>query len=81
MGVADRFRIFIELLALQVEGGEIEDCGHYVIEKQPEVVSRRLLDISKRVESTEQLKQHKRLTTRSAGWKITKGGTIELIQE
>ncbi len=38
-------------IATQVEGGEIEDCGHYVMEEQPEVVSKRLLEFFQHVEA------------------------------
>lgn len=49
-GVGDRLRMSMESLGDHVEGGEIEDCGHYVMEEQPEVVSSRLLGFFKRVE-------------------------------
>jgi pimeloyl-ACP methyl ester carboxylesterase len=42
-GVGDRLRQSMKSLAVHVEGGEIEDCGHYVMEEQPEFVSRELL--------------------------------------
>jgi pimeloyl-ACP methyl ester carboxylesterase len=48
--VGDRLRMSMESLGDHVEGGEIEDCGHYVMEEQPEVVSSRLLGFFKRVE-------------------------------
>ena len=38
-------------LALQVEGGVIEDCGHYVMEEQPEYVARELIGFFDRVEA------------------------------
>ena len=50
-GVGDRLRLSMEPLAIHVEGGEIEDCGHYVMEEQPEIVSSRLLEFFKRVEA------------------------------
>ena len=50
-GVGDRLRLSMEVLADHVEGGEIEDCGHFVMEEQPEVVSSRLLEFFQRVES------------------------------
>lgn len=46
----DRLRASMESLALQVEGGVIEDCGHYVMEEQPEIVARELLGFFNRVE-------------------------------
>ncbi len=51
MGVADRLRMSMEPLAEQVEGGIIDDCGHYVMEEQPEAVSSRLLEFFRQVES------------------------------
>ncbi len=50
-GVGDRLRMSMESLAVHVEGGEIEDCGHYVMEEQPEVVSSRLIEFFQRVEA------------------------------
>ena len=50
-GMADNLRQMMEPLAVQVEGGTLEDCGHYVMEEQPEDMSRRLLDFFGRVES------------------------------
>lgn len=50
-GVGDRLRIAMESLALQVEGGMIEDCGHYVMEEQPEVVGQELLRFFEKVEA------------------------------
>ena len=46
----DRLRASMESLALRVEGGVIEHCGHYVMEEQPEVVARELLGFFNRVE-------------------------------
>ncbi|QKX59341.1 uncharacterized protein TRUGW13939_06475 [Talaromyces rugulosus] len=43
-GVGDRITQMVAGIAEQVQGGGIEDCGHFVIEEQPEVVSQRLLD-------------------------------------
>ncbi|CZR56879.1 related to hydrolases or acyltransferases (alpha/beta hydrolase superfamily) [Phialocephala subalpina] len=37
-------------LAVDVKGGEIEDCGHYVMEEQPEAVAGWLLDFFQRVD-------------------------------
>ncbi len=50
IGVGDRLRMSMKSIATQVEGGEIEDCGHYVMEEQPEQVSRRLLEFFQHVE-------------------------------
>ena len=49
-GTGDRLRAAMEALALQVEGGVIEDCGHYVMEEQPEIVVRELLEFLIRAE-------------------------------
>jgi pimeloyl-ACP methyl ester carboxylesterase len=35
----DNVRRSMEALAVGVEGGVIEDCGHYVMEEQPEQVA------------------------------------------
>ena len=45
----DRLKSAMESLALQVEGGMIEDCGHYVMEEQPEVVAYELLRFFEKV--------------------------------
>lgn len=50
-GVGDHLRTSMQALAVHVEGGVIEDCGHYVMEEQPEVLSSRLLAFLERVES------------------------------
>ena len=39
----DRLKSNMEALALQVEGGVIENCGHYVMEEQPEFIAQELL--------------------------------------
>jgi pimeloyl-ACP methyl ester carboxylesterase len=38
-------------IAESVTGGQIEDCGHYIMEEQPEDVTRTLLDFFETVES------------------------------
>jgi pimeloyl-ACP methyl ester carboxylesterase len=48
--VGDNLRSSMEPLAVHVEGGVIEDCGHYVMEEQPEQVAERLLAFFKLVE-------------------------------
>ena len=40
----------MESRAFHVDGGAIEDCGHYVLEEQPEILVRRLLDFFGKVE-------------------------------
>jgi pimeloyl-ACP methyl ester carboxylesterase len=47
----DRLKSSMESLALHVEGGVIEDCGHYVMEEQPEIVRERLLGFFEQVEA------------------------------
>ncbi len=47
----EHLKASMELLALHVEGGVIEDCGHYVMEEQPEIVARELLQFFGRVEA------------------------------
>ncbi|KAJ9606572.1 hypothetical protein H2200_008580 [Cladophialophora chaetospira] len=51
-GIGHSLRISMESLADNVTGGEIEDCGHFVTEEQPEEVSRRLLEFFKNVDSS-----------------------------
>ncbi len=53
IGVGDRLRVSMQSLATNVEGGEIEDCGHYVMEEQPKVVSRRLLEFFQQTEAAQ----------------------------
>ena len=36
---------------MNVQGGQIDDCGHYVMEEQPEHVSRKLLDFFQSVDN------------------------------
>ena len=48
--MGDNLRMTMEGLAMHLDGGVIEDCGHYVMEEQPEVVARRLLEFFKSVE-------------------------------
>ncbi len=50
-GMADNLRQIMEPLAVQVEGGSLEDCGHYLMEEQPQEVSRRLLEFFGRVDA------------------------------
>ena len=47
----DQLRRSMEAFAVRVEGGEIDDCGHYMMEEQPEQVANRLLEFFKEVES------------------------------
>lgn len=49
-GVGKNLMVGMRSLAVDVQGGEIESCGHYVMEEQPEVVARRLLEFFRTVE-------------------------------
>jgi len=42
--------MMMQKLAGDVCGGEIEDCGHYVMEEQPQEVARMLLDFFQKEE-------------------------------
>jgi pimeloyl-ACP methyl ester carboxylesterase len=53
---SDNLRISMETLPSNVPGGVIEDCGHYVMEEQPEVLAHRRLDFIKHVEGPALLK-------------------------
>jgi hypothetical protein len=44
-GMGERLRLLMEPLAERVRGGAIEDCGHYVMEEQPDLLAGRLLDL------------------------------------
>ena len=46
----DRLKSGMDALALHVQGGSIEKCGHYVMEEQPEIVTRELLRFFEEVE-------------------------------
>ena len=50
-GTGDRLKSSMESLAFQVEGGAIKDCGHYVMEEQPDVVAHELLRFFETVEA------------------------------
>ena len=47
----DRLKSAMESLALHVEGGAIQDCGHYVMEEQPDIVAQQLLRFFGKVEA------------------------------
>jgi pimeloyl-ACP methyl ester carboxylesterase len=49
-GMGEHLRLLIEPLAARVDGGAIEDCGHYVMEEQPDLLAGRLLDFFRSVE-------------------------------
>ena len=49
-GMGDNLRKLVTRLAAHVEGGAIEDCGHYVMEEQPEVLASKLLEFFRHVE-------------------------------
>jgi pimeloyl-ACP methyl ester carboxylesterase len=41
--VGDALRQSMEMLALQVQGGVLADCGHYLMEEQPEQLAQKML--------------------------------------
>ena len=47
----DALRKSMGNLAVSVEGGEVDDCGHYVLEEQLEQVATKLLDFFRTPES------------------------------
>ena len=49
-GMGDNLRRIVKPLAVDVDGGSIEECGHYVMEEQPEILARQLLEFFRRVE-------------------------------
>jgi pimeloyl-ACP methyl ester carboxylesterase len=50
--MADNLRKLMQPFATGLEGGAIEDCGHFVLEEQPEVLARKLLDFFDRAETS-----------------------------
>lgn len=50
-GSGDQLLRSMEAFAVRVAGGEIDDCGHYMMEEQPEQVAKRLLEFFEDVES------------------------------
>jgi pimeloyl-ACP methyl ester carboxylesterase len=50
-GMADDLRKLLQPVATDLEGGAIEDCGHFVLEEQPQVLAQRLLTFFSRVET------------------------------
>ncbi len=46
-------RTLAQRLATDVEGGVIDDCGHYLMEEQPAAVAERLLGFFRRTEGTD----------------------------
>jgi pimeloyl-ACP methyl ester carboxylesterase len=51
-GLGENMRKSIKHLAINVQGGQIDDCGHYVMEEQLEDVAQKLLDFFRHVEAT-----------------------------
>lgn len=49
-GVGSKLKVAMQDLANNVQGGEIPDCGHYMMEEQPEVVAGRILDFYRNIE-------------------------------
>ena len=50
-GLGSNMRKSLEALANNVQGGQIDDCGHYVMEEQSENVPQKLLDFFHNVET------------------------------
>ncbi|MBV9674411.1 MAG: alpha/beta hydrolase [Verrucomicrobia bacterium] len=50
-GVGESLKTSLQSLASNVDGGTIADCGHYVMEEQPDVVANQLLAFFQRGES------------------------------
>jgi len=50
-GLGSNMRKSLEALASNVQGGQIDDCGHYVMEEQPENIPQKLLDFFHNVET------------------------------
>lgn len=50
-GVGERIVGMVSGIAPHVQGGAIEQCGHFVMEEQPAVVARRLLEFFDAVET------------------------------
>ena len=50
--MGEHLRLLMEPFAERVDGGAIEDCGHYVMEEQPEILAGRLLDFFASVEDS-----------------------------
>jgi pimeloyl-ACP methyl ester carboxylesterase len=48
--MADGLKKLMQPLATDVDGGSVEDCGHFMLEEQAEVLAKRLLDFFGRVE-------------------------------
>lgn len=53
-GMGEHLRLLMEPLAERVNGGAIEDCGHYVMEEQPDLLAGRLLDFFASAEGSQQ---------------------------
>ena len=51
-GMGEQLRLLIEPFAERVDGGAVEDCGHYVMEEQPDLLAGRLLDFFLSVEGS-----------------------------
>ena len=51
-GMGEQLRLLIEPFAERVDGGAVEDCGHYVVEEQPDLLAGRLLDFFLSVEGS-----------------------------
>ncbi len=54
IAMGDNLRKSVEALAIEVQGGVVKDCGHYLVEEQPEQTARTLLDFFQQVEDRAQ---------------------------
>ena len=49
-GIGEILKQLMEKLGDSVQGGAIEDCGHFVMEEQPDVLARTLLEFFEQAE-------------------------------
>jgi microsomal epoxide hydrolase len=50
-GLGSNMRKIFDALASNVQGGQIDDCGHYIMEEQHENVTQKFLDFFPSVET------------------------------
>jgi pimeloyl-ACP methyl ester carboxylesterase len=46
----DRVRQMVSLVAENVTGGTVPDCGHFLPEERPDEITRQILEITRRTE-------------------------------